>query len=94
MTSRANSLDQFYISFANKRLQNFIQKNIFGESHSGDNRSLSLHRITNTSTSMGHPVTSTLHVYTRSALLPPAVCVLLVVFNRNPNPLLPLRAAF
>ena len=32
MTSRPNSLDQFCINFANERLQNFIQKQIF-ESH-------------------------------------------------------------
>ena len=32
MTSRANSLDQFCINFANERLQNFIQKTLF-ENH-------------------------------------------------------------
>ncbi|TCD65299.1 hypothetical protein EIP91_002824 [Steccherinum ochraceum] len=32
MTSRSNSLDQFCINFANERLQNFIQKQIF-ENH-------------------------------------------------------------
>ena len=46
LTSCANSLDQFCISFVNEQLRDFIQKCLFGESHSGDDRSLNLYRIT------------------------------------------------